>query len=837
VIHQQFNKLINQTASPLMWIFLGLILCGIEASDVARAEDEKPAETTAEKTPDEEAEEKPLIKLEDMVPPTAEQLLQGKPLTWVVLVNDDVVVVEPVNLKPNTLERMAALIKETYNRKPKSQQELATLRVERDRLNYLELILIDGGADPERRIHRQNVKNVIHYEDMLLNQAKEYQTQGKLSDSFEFLLVLERRVADWPGANELQEQLLFQESKQLLQEKDYETALVRLEDLDKKNQKFLGLTAQIAKVADALIDQSFKQQDFRRARHFLNRFWLLRPKHDVYQKWSERLNQQVGNLLNQASTAAAEGKFDLSAQLTGQASAVWPRNSSLKAAHRRAISRYQTLSVGVLRLAGDPTPFFLPSNAEKRERYLTQANLFEVESADSFAHYRSGFFEQWEPTELGRMTVFHLRQSRAAWESQPVLTSQAVTKTFLAMLNPASQKYDERFSSYVSSVSVESPFQFTVHFDRAPLRSEAFFSVPVQTASLNSSKDDSTLPELNNVLSERFRITKKTANEVIYHRSVPEPVGLPQYHVAQVVEKRYPSLEKSLQGLVRGEISALLDVPHQYLDQLKENGEFVIKQSALPVTHILQFNPKNKYLRNLELRRAMALGIDRRRILKDVFSVTPQSPTGRLVSAPYSSLSFGYNQLIKPREHNLTLAFSLLISAKNVFKKTGGLPTFRMVCEPDSTSQAAAVEVIQDWTRIGLNVELITDANQEPKVSRQDNWDIIYRKVQMVEPIIELWPLLTLEETAKLESLKYLPNWLRQELLELENVSNFSAATSRLFQLHKHLKGSVQLIPLWEVDNYTLLRKNIRGYPNRLMTPYQGIERWIIQPWFPNESP
>jgi hypothetical protein len=35
-----------------------------------------------------------------------------------------------------------------------------------------------------------------------------------------------------------------------------------------------------------------------------------------------------------------------------------------------------------------------------------------VNSVDAFAHFTTSFFEQWEPTDLGRRAVFSLRPNR-----------------------------------------------------------------------------------------------------------------------------------------------------------------------------------------------------------------------------------------------------------------------------------------------------------------------------------------------------------------------------------------------------------------------------------------
>jgi hypothetical protein len=75
-------------------------------------------------------------------------------------------------------------------------------------------------------------------------------------------------------------------------------------------------------------------------------------------------------------------------------------------------------------------------------------------------------------------------------------------------------------------------------------------------------------------------------------------------------------------------------------------------------------------------------------------------------------------------------------------------------------------------------------------------------------------------------------------LLDLDQAPDWKSAVSRLQNLHAHLYAEVAYIPLWEVDDALVLRKNVRDFPPfKFVTPYQDAERWIVQPWFPEDEP
>ena len=86
---------------------------------------------------------------------------------------------------------------------------------------------------------------------------------------------------------------------------------------------------------------------------------------------------------------------------------------------------------------------------------------------------------------------------------------------------------------------------------------------------------------------------------------------------------------------------------------------------------------------------------------------------------------------------------------------------------------------------------------------------------------------------AQSEALSQLPELLRQELVELEASGDWNTSVKIIRRLHQHLWAEAQLLPLWEVDDYMIIRKDsIVGVPIELMHTYQDIERWIVKPWF-----
>ncbi len=256
-----------------------------------------------------------------------------------------------------------------------------------------------------------------------------------------------------------------------------------------------------------------------------------------------------------------------------------------------------------------------------------------------------------------------------------------------------------------------------------------------------------------------------------------------------------------------------------------------------------------------------------RKALQSLFKKS-QPDRGHVVTAPYATNLSAYGPLVSPREADAALAFALATAAR---KGLGGqLPTLRMICEPEPVAQAAAKRLIEEWKRI-IKVELITlavvqpaerprdaveliPADRLPAASGQDvvtapgaanektqpaqndaPWDLAYRTVRMTEPMMELWPLLSLDTVASVQSVRYLPDWLRQGLIDLDRTADWTTTVQTLHELHRQLADTVQLIPLWEVDDALVFRKTIRGIPDLPLHPYQDLEFWISEPWYPTD--
>jgi hypothetical protein len=801
--------------------------------------DAKGASDDSKRLKDIKSEQK-LPRLADMAVPTVAEL-NRRPVDWLVLegnnkANPEVLAVKPVFPRPDTLKKLSDAFDELRRHpRPTNPDEREKWETQRADLQKLLVSLPDDASGQLYEIPTGKIDHIVYHEDLTIRRAGLLAEDKRFRDSLELLYPLERTAPKWKGLEDLARHMLLSEAEAALQGGDYLAGLMSLIELHARDPAYPGLHGRLGDVAEKLIESARQTHDYRQARHYLARLAQIEPKHETVEKWSRLLQADGRALVASAIQADHDGHYAEAAAAIDRAARVWPKATGLPETHRRICERYQWLSVGATSLSGDDAGLAWPTLADRRAQRLEKFDLFEVDRVDDSTHYRSRLLEEWEPTDLGRRAFFTLRGAPARWESRPYLTAGSVMATLQGLIDPASPAFDERLASYVDGVRLRSPLQLEVRFSRAPPRIEPLFRFPITSARATRSDGDASP---GRILSRRFEQSARSADALVFRRVHPQPDGLEQYHLAEINEHRYDSAQHEIQALLRGDVSMLLDLPPWAVGSLRKDTRFFVLDYAIPTTHVLQFNPNSEPLKSRELRLALSYALDVQRILSKRILRDTESTAGRLSTAPFATTSYAYNGLLTRRDFNASMALSLHSAAVKRLQK---IPPLRLLCEHDPEAQSAATDIIAQWKRVGIAVEMVqteVSAGNAPPAPRAPEWDIAYRKLRMEEPLVELWPFITVNSGARLESVRSAPDWLRIELLDLDHAPDWKSAVNRLQSLHAHLYTEVAYIPLWEVDDAIVLRKNVRDFPPyKFVNAYQDAECWIVQSWYPEDEP
>lgn len=854
--HFELIKLANR-ACPAAWNAAGWILtvcvCSLlffPAPILAQPATEKPAETPADEAVKEEENTDSLKSAEEMPVPTAEQFrTMAKFTDWLVLKKDrKVIEILPMYSKlprPGTLEALDVRIKRGVPKGAKDEKRL------RDALTYLNVTLdLDNKAykvvNPEYRIQRKLVEEILYWEDMLLKRIDEALDNKQVKLAYELLDRMEQLSPTWTGTEQRRHRLIFVEAGLRIDAREYETALVMLQELHGIAKNYSGLRDLLGEVVEKIVTQALETSDYRRTRHFLERLRRLEPQHPVLLKWSADLEARANEKIQQANVAARAAQMPEAIDRIEEAARIWPQATELASRFRYLSESYQRLRVGTLDSPSDkPDVPYIPS-ADVRRKLLTEARLFQpARMDDQIVRFETRLFSEWEPGNLGHSIQFRMLKHRGEWESQPAITAGTVVETIAHRLDPLRRDYDARIASSVDFLSVSSPFECRIDFRQAPLRPEALFAIPLDLSGSAGSLAPNGQP------SWPFYLHSRQGRDTVYRRSRLEPPQLTSdRHVSEIIETRYDDYAASVQGLLRGEVSLLPRIAPADVRKFEQHYDYFTFLNPLPETHVLQFHPRSKWLSSRALRRALVYSLNRQQLLETIFLQEPEGRLGRVSSGPFARNSYASNPNVKPHRYDPILAYSLILGAKSELKT---LPTLKMIAPRDPAVRAAVKEMIEHWNKLfekqGLKVELLdeppagTVAGQiAASVSRgagdsdaPAEWDIRYDTIRMAEPLTELWSIVAMTNATDLNSIQHIPTWLRQELLMLEQAGDMTSAREILNRLHKHIWAEVHLIPLWELNPVMVVRKTVKGIPQGSLDMYQGIEGWHVQPWYPRD--
>ena len=818
-----------------------------------------------------------LTKYQDMPVPTVDELLKSKPIDWIVLKTQEVIVVEPVSPRPDTLVRINNDFDRYLRARAGFPEGEELLKEKRRQLQKLQLTLFDPGAENEYEylIDTKAIQKIEYYEDLLLRRANLLIDEGQISIAYDLLMLVDRRNRDnnlqlteiyetrkreeaaaktaqnerlrytladpaplklpksWPKFDESYQKLLFKDGEVHAERGDDETAMRLFENLWEHNSAYSDLSERLGGVIDRLVRTCVDQSDFRQARYFLNRLATRDASHPIFLKWKEELANQTQAVIAEARLASSQGNAPKAASLIDRAARIWPETPGLRDAHRELIDRHQSVRLGFTRLPGEPTSYPIEPREESEVKAMVLQMLFEPVRVDERGvKYQSAFFESWEPTDLGRQVQFNLRMKRADWESRCVITSADLLEELSTRIDPHRANFDERLAGAIDQISVQSPTQFTIQFRQLPLRLEALlrFPVPLTEGSLALNPDLS--PEAISVAGrQRFFEIERDEKHVAYRRVRPQPTTTKARNVDEIVAVRYDSWDRALQGLIRGEISGIPHIGLRDIKGLQDDNRFLVLPYTMPVSHFILFNPRSTATRDGQLRRALSLAIPRDELMNQSVLAGVREPLARVAVTPFPSNGYGHNRLLPEPAYDPQRAAALALTAKKQFGNQ--LPELRLACPPDPIIRELATGMIEHWRRVGITVVL----NDNSANSSVGDWDLAYVATSIVEPLTELWPTLTLDMGCTIESLKLFPERIRHQLLELERSNDWTSAIKQLRRIESELLLEARFIPLWEVDDFFVTRRQLIGLPQRLMHAFQGVERWTLQSWYPQETP
>ncbi|MCB9803173.1 peptide ABC transporter substrate-binding protein [Candidatus Nomurabacteria bacterium] len=271
---------------------------------------------------------------------------------------------------------------------------------------------------------------------------------------------------------------------------------------------------------------------------------------------------------------------------------------------------------------------------------------------------------------------------------------------------------------------------------------------------------------------------------------------LGQAYIDQLTLKFYPDFEVAAAALQNKNIDGLIYLPKSYKDVIK-NKDVVFKSLHSPQYTAVFFNPeKNDLLKNLDFRTALALDVDKNRILSEAIN-----NDGQVIHSPILPESFGYDSEIEDIKFNPSAAEKILDELG--WKKTEG-SQFRQkddktlslkLTTVDQPENVKAVSIIKElWENIGIQTELQIVAKNKMRsdvIETRDYEVLVYGEIININSgPYPFWhssqtknPGLNLSILSNKDIDKYLED-IRQSQNDEEKEKLFKAFQNKLLELH-----------------------------------------------------
>ncbi|HET9793752.1 MAG TPA: ABC transporter substrate-binding protein [Thermoanaerobaculia bacterium] len=271
-----------------------------------------------------------------------------------------------------------------------------------------------------------------------------------------------------------------------------------------------------------------------------------------------------------------------------------------------------------------------------------------------------GLADRWESSPDGRTWTFHLRD--AAWEDGTPVTSRDALFTFEKVTDPKipALLFSSGFDGYAGAEAVDDR-TFRVHF-REPYAFRIYaFNLPLVCAARNAKRDFLSSPDDRAPFSDGpYRIARWRTSESIELVRNPRYSG-PRAPFDRVVFRILPDGAQAYRALERGDIDEMRLSTEQWRASATDASFASCCRTTLfyDLSYFyIGYNNKSPLFADVPTRRAMAMLLDRGRIVRDLFY-----GTARILSGPWAPDSPAYDPSVAPYPFDPAGARALLASA------------------------------------------------------------------------------------------------------------------------------------------------------------------------------
>lgn len=451
--------------------------------------------------------------------------------------------------------------------------------------------------------------------------------------------------------------------------------------------------------------------------------------------------------------------------------------------------------------------------------------------------------EKYEISEDQKTYTFYLKQN-AKWHDGEKLTAGDVVFTINCIQNPDFKSplwrsfvgvTAEKVDDYTVKFTLKEPYAAFLNLLTVGLLPQhLWYDFPAESARLaiyNQKPIGSGPYKLKSLIKEKSGIIKAYTLEKNndFYGKIP--------YINKLVFKFYPDYENAINALTNKEVQSISFLPKEYFSKFSNKRDINLYNFGLSQYTAIFFNKKNNaLLDNDKIRQALAMAIDKNKIIDDVLQ-----NQGQAIDGPILPGFLGYNKDIKKYEYNPQKALEILAADGwtpdgEVLKKKGQeLKISLTTVEQDEYIKVATM--IKDfWNVIGVNVDLqiISQATMENDIINPRNYQVLlYGEIIGYDPdLFSFWHS-SQRESPGANLSNYINKKVDQLLEEARINSDIKIRDQKYQEMQNLLIADLPAIFLYSPTYAYPVSKEIKGISiQRIATPsdrFINIEDWFIK--------
>ena len=682
---------------------------------------------------------------------------------------------------------------------------------------------------PERKyeIAWKSIAKIELFEDMIMREAQARLEEKDFIGAFQNLSFMMRAYPNYPRLKELRQDFLWRSLTMSFQGGQYAQMLSALEELRRVAPTFRekDVMAAMNRIARTLVEDYEKKGDLASAKALLTRLMDTYGEIDVVKEWKQKIENQARAKQSEAEQFFKAKRYRDAQRAAAVSLSMFPELEESKKLLEEINRIYPLVRVGVMQRCGQKIdPSSLMDWAGRRAGGLSFQPLFQFRATgNEGGDY--GF-------ALGSHVLSDDRKQLILTidpKIQKSLNAFGLAQILVDKATPDSPQYDPSWAAIFDSVEATGGTQLIVNLQRPNVLPHALLQWTLP--------DDPTLP---GALPGPYLAPTFTENEASF-KLRPNAQGanaqgstLPM----EIVEIFYADPKEAINDLIRGDIDMIDQLYPSDAKRLASESRLQTMSYALPTTHMLIPLSEHPYLVKEKFRRALMYATNRQSMLQGELLKSSDPLDGRLISGPFPKglgesdpLAYAYNDEIEPISYNPQLAKLLvLISEKEIEAASAKLgqpkPELKKLvigCPDFEFARVAVQAMIQQWEIIGVPAESKVLPPDAP-ADQLKECDLIYVITTMWEPATDIERLLGASSFAVSSN-----PFVVQGLERVRAARNWKEIRDALQDMHRIINYHLPLLPLWQVTDRFVLRKNIEGVSKQPISLYQSIKSWRVK--------